>query len=168
MHEGEPDPDSFEEKLRAAAREVSESVERFAEQFDLDEIADRIGTSGERLRQLADFAGQWLSGQGQDPDAEGGRGEAETARRRPGPGGPHPLDMPTEEQGLALTALDSGRWKVESGTNELISADGEPLAAERVDLVSELRARDWIAAGGEVTAIGHAALRRWAERSGQD
>jgi hypothetical protein len=167
MNEGEPDPDSFEEKLRAAAKEVSESVERFAEQFDLDEIADRIGTSGERLRQLADFAGQWLNGQAQDADAQTG-GDAETAGRRRGPGGPHPLDMPTEEQALALTALDSGRWKVESGTNELISADDGPPATERVGLVSELRARDWIAAGGEVTAIGHAALRRWAERSGQD
>ena len=87
MSEGEPDPDSFEEKLRAAAKEVSESVERFAEQFDLDEIADRIGTSGERLRQLADFAGQWLNGQVQDADSQPGGGDADTTGARPGLGG---------------------------------------------------------------------------------
>ncbi len=58
--------------------------------------------------------------------------------------------------GRPLTAADARR-----GTNELIS-DGEvPSPSERVGLVSELRARDWIAAGGEVTLLGRDALRRW-------
>jgi hypothetical protein len=69
--------------------------------------------------------------------------------------------VPSEQQGLALSALDSGRWRVEPGTNELIS-DGEgPSPSGRVGLVGELRARDWITASGEVTLLGRDALRRW-------
>ena len=75
--------------------------------------------------------------------------------------GPHPLDIPTEEQGLALSALESGRWQVEPGTNELISEGEGPSPSERVGLVGELRARDWIDAGGGVTRLGRDALRRW-------
>jgi hypothetical protein len=71
--------------------------------------------------------------------------------------------VPTEEQGLALSALESGRWKVAPGTNEL-SSDGEgPNPRDAVGLVGELRARDWIAAGGEITLVGRDALRRWLE-----
>ena len=69
--------------------------------------------------------------------------------------------MPTEEQGLALSAMESGRWQVEPGTNELISNGEGPGPSKRVGLVSELRARDWIAAGGEVTLLGRDALGRW-------
>jgi hypothetical protein len=164
MSEGDPGPDSFEAKLRAAAREFSESLERFAGRLDPDEIADRIGESGERVKHLAELAGDWLNGQGQNRDAAAGPSPAD---ERPGLGGPHPLDMPTEEQGLALSALDSGRWRVESGTNELISGDDGPPPRERVGIVSELRARDWIAAGGEVTLLGRDALRRWADSTSQ-
>jgi hypothetical protein len=150
--------DSFEEKLRALAREVSESVERVAGRVDRDELADRIGAGGERLRDLAEFAGRWLTDQAKDPQA---RAEQVVARLRAA--GPHPRDLPTEEQGLALSALDSGRWKVEPGTDELTS-DGEgPAPGERVGIVSELRARDWITADGEVTLLGRAALKRWEE-----
>ena len=74
--------------------------------------------------------------------------------------GPHPRDIPTEEQGLALSALDSGRWRVAPGTNEL-SSDGDGPDPRDQEIVGELRARDWIAASGEVTLVGRDALKRW-------
>jgi len=75
--------------------------------------------------------------------------------------GPHPLDLPTEEQGLALAALDSGRWVIEPGTGAL-SAHGEgPGPNDALGLVRELRARDWIAADGAITLAGRSALGRW-------
>jgi hypothetical protein len=165
----DPGQDRFEEMLRAFAREVSESVERAAEQFDLEELADRIGMSGEKVKDFVDLAGQWLGSQFQAPDdnaptpAQPARAHAareQTGGQQPHQG-PHPLDLPTEEQGLALSALESGRWKVKPGTNELIF-DGEgPGPREPVGLVGELRARDWIAASGEVTLVGRDALKRW-------
>ena len=66
-----------------------------------------------------------------------------------------------EPVSLALGALDSGRWKVEPETDELISEGEEPKPIERPGLVGELRTRDWITADGEVTFLGRAALRRW-------
>lgn len=154
--------ESFEERLRALAREVSESVGRVAGRVDVDEIADRIGTGGERVRELAEFAGRWLKDQARDPsDRDSARGEQ--AASRPQLTGPHPRDLPTEEQGLALSALDSGRWTVEPGTDELISEGEGSQPGERAGIVSELRARDWITAAGEVTLLGRAALKRWEE-----
>jgi hypothetical protein len=151
--------ESFEEKLRAVARELGESVERMAGSIDREEVAARIDASGERVRQLAEFAGRWLKAQGGENPDPARPDDAGGARLRLG--GPHPRDVPSEEQGLALSALDSGRWKVDAGTNELV-LDGEgPAPSEGTDLVGELRARDWITAGGEVTLVGRAALRRW-------
>ena len=156
MSDDDPEHPSFEEQLRAFAREFSESVERAAERIDKDKLADEIDRNGERFRELAQLAGQWLI------DQFGSEGSPE---RPPRPGGPHPLDVPTEEQGLALSALQSGRWKVKPGTHELV-AEGEAAdPPDSADLVGELRARDWIAAGGELTELGHRALRRWSEAS---
>jgi hypothetical protein len=170
----DPDYDSFEDKIRAIARDVAQQLERAAEQVDLDEIAQRFGVSATSVRQFAEFAGEWLGErlsetmtgfpEPGDPDAPVHEHEHEP---RPHRRGPHPLDLPTAEQGLALSALDSGRWRVEPGSNEL-SSDGEgpdPLDSGR--LVGELRARDWIAAGGEVTLVGRDALRRWLETAQQ-
>lgn len=117
------------------------------------------------MKEWAEFAGQWLNDQFQAPDARrparAAQADAGQAAGRLRLAGPHPLDIPSEEQGLALGALDSGRWRVEPGTNELIS-DGEgPSPSGRVGLVGELRARDWITASGEVTLLGRDALRRW-------
>ena len=166
MSEGDPDREGFE-KLLALAREVGQSLERVAGQLDLDEIADRIGMGGERIKELAEFTGQWLNDQLQKPDARSSARAGQRALERvmAGRAGPHPLDLPTEEQALVLSALDSGRWKVEPGTDELISAGEGPNPSERVGVVSELRARDWIAASGEVTVLGRAALERWQESS---
>jgi hypothetical protein len=164
VSEEDPGPEGFD-KLLAFAREVGQSLERAAGRLDLDEIADRIGTGGERIKDVASSAGQWLNGQFQEPDARSSAGGRGPAGRRLPPAGPHPLDVPTEEQALVLGALDSGRWKVGPGTDELIAAGEGPSPGERAGVVSELRARDWIAASGELTVLGRAALERWGESS---
>jgi hypothetical protein len=183
-----PDDDSLEAKLRAIAEEVSRSLEHAFEQIDLNEIteeiggsiqhaveeldlgeiSERLGIGGDRGREFADLATQWLSQQfgtsaspwapqrSEDPL----EGNESPPRRR----GPHPLDVPTEEQGLALSALDSGRWRVDPGTEELIPVGGGPNPAQPVGLVGELRARDWIAPSGQVTLVGRDALSRWLSR----
>jgi hypothetical protein len=153
------DPESFEDKLRAFAREFGESVERAAQRLDLDAIAEQIALGGERVRELAESAGKWVD-QLQDPSAATDVGEEQPPRRL---GGPHPLDVPTEDQALALSALASGRWRVAPGTNELIAEGDGPAADSSDETVGELRARDWIAASGEVTPLGHEALKRWSD-----
>jgi hypothetical protein len=163
MPDGDFEQDSFEARLRALARQVGKSVEQAAEQVDLDQIADRIGVSSERIREVAEFASQWLTDQLGEIDVEPSRASPPAARPSGRRAGPHPLDLPTEEQGLALSALDSGRWKVEPGTNEVVSQGAGPDPEGAAGIVSELRARDWIAASGEETAVGRDALRRWME-----
>jgi hypothetical protein len=152
------EPESFEDKLRAFAREFTESVQRAADQVDVDGIADQIALGGERVRDLAESAGKWLN---QFGDEEGVAKGAKAARRRLA--GPHPLDVPTEEQALALSALASGRWRVPPGTNELVAEDDGAAPEAPEGTVGELRARDWIAASGEVTPLGHEALKRWSD-----
>jgi hypothetical protein len=87
-------------------------------------------------------------------------------------GGPHPLDLPTDAQGVALSALDSGRWTVRPGSTRLV-ATGEAGAGTfpddtAADLVNELRARDWITADGAVTLVGRQALVRWTRAADGD
>jgi hypothetical protein len=163
---GGADDDSLEAKLRAVAEEISGSIERAVESLDLDEIAERIGIGGERARELADLAGRWLSSQMQAPVA-GPRDQLEAKDRSSPRDGPHPLDMPSEDQGLALSALDSGRWKVDPGTEELVQIESGPGPRQPIGLVGELRARDWIAPHGEVTLVGRDALKRWLTRANQ-
>ncbi len=164
MSDDEHGPDSFEERLRQIAREVSESVERIT-QLDIEHIAEAIGVDPDRARELADTAGRWLSGQGANfggnPTPWGPRAESEKSDPPARGGGPHPLDLPTEEQGLALSALDSGRWTVEPGSSVLKTHGEGPGPSDPIGLVGELRARDWIAPTGEVTLVGRNALRRW-------
>jgi hypothetical protein len=158
--------ESFEEFMRSIVREVTRSVEGI--NVDLDEIAGAMGVDPARAREWVDGAGRFLRSQ------VGGVGDEVSfgAGWRPNPAGftdplrragPHPLDLPTADQGLALSALESGRWTVEPGSNALV-ADGEgPAPREALGLVGELRARDWIAADGGVTLVGRHALRRWLE-----
>jgi hypothetical protein len=161
--------ENFEETLRSIAHELGESVHRTMSQFDVDDIADSIGVDADRAREWVDTAAAWLSRRVE------GFGEEFTVpgpwRPRPRPAAadplrgaaPHPLDMPTEEQGLALAALESGRWTVEPGT-ETLAAHGEgPGPSDALGLVRELRARDWIAADGKLTTVGRRALDRWVE-----
>jgi hypothetical protein len=75
---------------------------------------------------------------------------------------PHPLDVPTREQGVALAALDSGRWTLEPGTTAAGLYPATPSVSSR-----ELRERDWIDADGAVTLVGRHALSRWLAASEQ-
>jgi hypothetical protein len=90
-----------------------------------------------------------------------GTGAERPDGERPARGGPHPLDLPTPQQGAALAALDSGRWTVEPGSHVLVANGEGPAPHEAQGLVEELRARDWIASDGELTLSGRHALRRW-------
>jgi hypothetical protein len=175
---GMSEHDSFEDRLRAMADQISQSVRRMSE-VDLEEFAERYGIDAERARAFADAAGQWLSdrvpsdeppfGQNQhrDPDSPAPAGSDAQATQGAGAGqapqksGPHPLDLPSGRQGLALSALDSGRWTVRPGSNQLVGSGEGPPPSGAADLVSELRARDWITADGALTLTGRHALGRW-------
>jgi len=163
------DDESFEKRVRAFATELSRSVERAVKSIDLDEIARQVEMGGERFRELADLTGRWIGDRLSDPEADQGAQardlEPETGAGTRPVAGPHPLDVPSDEQGRALSALDSGRWKVEPGTDELIAGGDEASPPDTGGLVGELRARDWIAANGEVTVVGREALKRWSEGS---
>jgi hypothetical protein len=161
--------------LEDALKAVSQQVERAMEQIDLDELAQTIGVEAERAREWMENAGAWLRSQA-DPAAE--HAEPEPPRRarqpqrpaqpsaEPFPSvAPHPLDLPTEDQGVALAALDSGRWSVEPGTDALTVHGHGPGPSDALGLVRELTVRDWIAADGELTLAGRHALARWLESS---
>lgn len=164
------DYEGFEERIRAMARELSRSLEQRAAQVDIDRVADAIGMDHTRAHELVDNAVGWLLGQAHSfgdemaawtPEPEAGPAGVPGAAPAGKPGaGPHPLDHPTDEQGLALAALDSGRWTVGPGSHVIIPGDG-PQPSDAVDLVGELRARDWIAADGSITLAGRHALTRW-------
>jgi hypothetical protein len=176
MSERDENPNSFEQALRAIAQEVTRAVERVSE-VDLDEIARATGADPDRAKQWVDDAGQWLRAQAESfggppvPDPEAGgdaiTGEDRRGRSRPADddalrgAGPHPLDVPTAEQGLALAALDSGRWTLEPGTSALTAQGEGPGPSDALGLVRELRVRDWIGTEGEITLAGRHALTRW-------
>ncbi|MGH2896117.1 MAG: hypothetical protein ACRDPM_23010 [Solirubrobacteraceae bacterium] len=170
--------DSFEDRLRAMADEINRSVQRMSE-VDLEGLVGRYGIDADRARNLADVASQWLSdhlspaapffGDGPDGDfdrvarhesagADAHVAEVGARSRRPGP---HPLDLPAASQGVALSALDSGRWTVRPGSGQLDGTGEGTPPSEGTDLVSELRARDWITADGTLTLVGRHALARW-------
>jgi hypothetical protein len=174
------DYDRFEDFLRAVADEVSRSVQRMSE-FDVDELSQRYGVDADRARAFADAAGRWLNdrfsagdplfGRIQHPDDDSAagpfgadldlEGSPEASQTQPPAGaGPHPLDLPTDLQGISLSALDSGRWTVRPGSNQLAGTGtgADPAPSE---VVGELRARDWITADGTLTLVGRHALGRW-------
>jgi hypothetical protein len=158
--------ESFEEKVRSIAREVSRSIERVA-QVDLEEIAEAIGVDPARATEWVDSAMAWVRSQaggfGEDDVAPWSADPESGAEEQLRSAGPHPLDPPTAEQGRALAALDSGRWTVEPGSHTLsVHGDG-PGPRDPIGLVGELRARDWIGADGQVTLVGRHALGRWLE-----
>lgn len=173
--------DSFEDRLRAVADQISQSARRMSE-VDLEEAAERYGIDAERARAFADAAGQWLSDRvsGGDPlfgrsrhgdpnsaapavsaDFDGQVAQGAEPGQPPKKTGPHPLDLPISRQGLALSALDSGRWTVRPGSNQLVGTGEGAPPSDAADLVSELRARDWITADGALTLTGRHALGRW-------
>jgi hypothetical protein len=170
MFEDDENEESFEETLRSIAREAGRSIERAMDNIDLGEVADAIGVDPAMARDWVDSAGSWLRAHAESVGNEMAARVAGSTR--PGAGeepllraAPHPLDLPTDEQGLALAALDSGRWTVEPGTDALAASGGGPAPTEALGIVRELRARDWIAADGEVTLVGRHALSRWLDHA---
>jgi len=141
----EPDGRSFEDVVRALADEMHEAVERLSA-IDLDDIARTASEEAERARHWVEHLARSLAQTG-DP------GDAPVQHA-----GPHPLATPTPEQGVALAALESGRWRIESGAFSVHDGPGpsEPLA-----LLRELRVSDWVTADGQLTLSGRRALARW-------
>ena len=147
------------------------------QQGDLDDIARTYGVDAERAKRFMDGAGDWLRAQADAFNAYGPfpAGESESRPAEPAKSasswdddplrhaGPDPLDTPTDDQGRALAALDSGRWTVEPGTSALSAHGGGPGPSDALGLVRELRVRDWIDADGQVTLVGRHALSRWLE-----
>jgi hypothetical protein len=160
MSDDDPDRNSFEDVARALAEELTRAVERLS-RIDLDGIARNASEEAERARRWLDELGRWLREQGESAGAALDR-PAQIGRADPlKSAGPHPLDLPTAEQGVALAALDSGRWSLEPGTSALVVRGEGPGPSDALGLVRELRVRDWISADGEITLAGRNALRRW-------
>ena len=163
MSDDDRQPKSFEEVAREIADEIRRSIER-ASQIDPEEMIREAGVEPDRVRDWIDAAGEWLRSQvegtagGGDPRRGPAAHSAEDLLRD---AGPHPLDVPSPEQGIALAALDSGRWTVEPGTATLSLRGGGPGPRDALGLVRELRERDWIDADGAVTVVGRHALERW-------
>ena len=172
------DFDNFEDRLRAIADEISQSVQRISER-DIEEFSQRYGIDADRARAFTDAASQWLTGRlGGDPLFGRAQSREPSAARSDGAGldldgpseggstsstgatGPHPLDLPTDQQGIALSALDSGRWTVRPGSNQL-AGTGVGAQPAPSDVVGDLRARDWITTDGTPTLVGRHALTRW-------
>jgi hypothetical protein len=145
----EPDRRSFEDVARAVADELHEAVERLSA-IDLDDVARAANEEAERARRWIEDLARSLAQTG-----------AATRSPEDAPvhhAGPHPRAMPTTEQGVALAALESGRWRIESGT---FSVHDGPGPNEPLGLLRELRVSDWITADGELTLTGRKALARW-------
>jgi hypothetical protein len=149
----ESDGRSFEDVARALADELSSAVERLST-IDLDDLARAANEEAERARSWFEDLLQSLT---QTGDVAMAADDAPVHHA-----GPHPLAMPTPEQGVALAALESGRWRVESGT--LTVHDG-PGPNDPLGLLRELRVSDWVTADGELTLTGRKALARWLERA---
>jgi hypothetical protein len=186
MSEDEPTGDSFEEQLRAIARELGRSVERAVDNIDVDDIAQMFGVDVSSAREWMESAGSWLRSHAEQFDDEfpvrmpgpwrvpADESPSRSQEPLPRHGGlrsddplrsaaPHPLDLPTDEQGIALAALESRRWMVEPGTDALAARGDGPGPSDALGIVRELRVRDWLGADGEITLVGRRALSRWLE-----
>ena len=180
MAEDEPTGGSFEDTLREIARELGRSVERAVDNIDVDEFAQMFGVDASAARDWVESAGSWLRSQAERIDEDlpfrmPSQHREPTAPNRPRSddlfgsddplrsAAPHPLDLPTDEQGIALAALESGRWMVEPGTDALTGRGDGPGPSDALGIVRELRVRDWLGADGEITLVGRRALSRWLE-----
>jgi hypothetical protein len=155
-------------------RQLAQALSRSLSDVDLDEVADRLGVDPDRVRGAAGVVEGWLSDRaaGESPlfgdePSPAPAGSQPNRPMRAGGLGPHPLDLPSDEQGRALSALGSGRWTVRAGSSRLSSTGTGPeppeIAGQPSDLVNELRSRDWITADGTVTLVGRQALLRWSQ-----
>ncbi len=166
-----PDDDkqgsSFDDVLRAIAQEVKSSLDRVSED-DIESWTRKAGLDPETGVQWFQTARDWVQEQ-----ADGLVDHPAAAAPAPGPSStpaadasdprtaPHPLDLPTDEQGAALAALDSGRWALEPGTMALTVVGDGPGPTDALGLVRSLRVRDWLRADGTPTVAGLRALERW-------
>lgn len=162
--------ENFEEMLRSLAAELGRYIERSIDGVDLDDFAGSVGVDPAAAREWFESAGGWLSAQTESlGDQLGRRARGSSQPSAPvdplGGAGPHPLDLPSDEQGMALAALDSGRWIIEPGTDALAGRGEGPGPSDALGIVRELRVRDWISADGKLTATGRHALTRWLEAS---
>jgi hypothetical protein len=176
MWSDDPDRENLGEMFRSIAREVGESIERLAGQADVDEFAGHVGVDPERAREWIESTAGWLGSQlehfGDEMASRAERPQEPSGRQRPDAeedplrgAAPHPLDLPTEEQGLALAALESGRWTVEPGSQRLVGDLDSGPRGDALGTVRELRARDWITTDGRLTLAGQRALGRWLDAS---
>lgn len=169
MSDDQQEPRSLEETLRALADGVMGSIERLSE-VDVDELARSAGIDPDRARDWLANAGRWLRVEIEHVDLDADDAddaddiEGRVTKVDDGPwttAGPHPLDVPTHDQGVALAALDSGRWTLEPGTSAIVSHGEGPGPQDALGLVRELRVRDWVGRDGELTVAGRYALERW-------
>jgi len=165
----DPNRNSLEEALRAVAQEVGRSIERISE-IDLDELARNAGVDPDQARGWFDGASQWLRIQVErvettfEDDLEPSQVVDDPFDRA----APHPLDLPTAEQGVALAALDSGRWSLEPGTGTFALRGEGPAPHDALGLARELRVRDWVDGDGALTHAGRHALERWLDAAARD
>ena len=172
-------PKNLEETLRALADGVRGSIDRLSD-VEPDELARAAGIDPDQAREWIGSAGQWLRIQVERIDLGdladlgdlGNLGDFGQAKPDPAPAAagsadpwteaaPHPRDLPTADQGLALAALDSGRWALEPGTSALVAHGDGPGPEDALGLVRQLRVRDWVGIDGGLTLTGHHALERW-------
>jgi hypothetical protein len=157
--------ESFEEMLREMASELGRYIERSIDGVDLEDLAGTVGVDPATAREWAESAGGWLSAQteslGEQLSRRAAAGRSVVRADPLGAAQPHPLDLPSDEQGLALAALDSGRWIVEPGADALAAKGEGPGPSDALGIVRELRTRDWIGGDGKLTLTGRHALSRW-------
>jgi hypothetical protein len=176
MWSDDPNRENLGDVFRSIAREVGESIERLAAQADVDDFAGYVGVDPERAREWMESTAGWLGSQlehfGEEMASRAEQPQESRDRERPASdddplrgAAPHPLDLPTEEQGLALAALESGRWTVEPGSNRLAGDIDSGPRGDALGIVRELRARDWITTDGRLTLPGQRALGRWLDAS---
>ncbi len=149
--------------MKAIAEQIAKSLTT-----DIDEVAERLGVDPGRAREVAGNLERWLGARLSDLEPRvGEQSDAPATAQRAASttfgAGPHPLDLPTPDQGIALSALDSGRFTVRPGSSELAGTGADPDlgVGKGADLVNELRARDWITPDGILTTVGRQALLRW-------
>lgn len=156
------DPDQARRWTDDAGRWLRDQADQLGGSDPLSHLGDLFRGGGPAPRATADEqapAGRPPAGR----DATGDRDDADPLRGAQ----PHPLDVPTDDQGAALAALLSGRWTVEPGTSALAAAGDGPAPSDALGLVRELRVRDWLDGDGRVTVVGRHALERWLARAAQ-
>ncbi|MBV9606162.1 MAG: hypothetical protein JO027_13690 [Solirubrobacterales bacterium] len=165
--------ESFEDALRSIAAELGRYIERSIDSVDVEDLAGSVGVDPATAREWVESAGGWLSSHTETLGEQFARRaptpETRASRFDPlGAAAPHPLDVPSDDQGLALAALDSGRWIVEPGADTLAARGEGPAPSDALGIVRELRVRDWIAADGRLTMAGRHALSRWLDAATPD